>query len=393
MKRYFVSGSTGYMGSHLILEILKAPGNEVYCVVRSKTDEKARSKLLHVLENELETQGVRDISGTLDSIQNRLFVVKGDIVEENLGIDEANIKGFPQFDEVLHLAASLKFAYEQKDEIMQLNYTGTKNMLDFTLNNGSKVFNYISTAYVSGTRGGRIPETEFDTAFGCNNMYEESKRSAESHAIAICREKGQKFRVLRPAVIIGHSRTFMSTSESGLYGLLRGLIDFYYAINARQPGYFKENTLKIHADPGMELNLIPIDFVARDCAAVLKENSTIGKFHHISTTSQTSIRKLFESIDRVLNLFTTEIVHDEKLLGPVDRLLQDQLVFFNSYFHNCKHFDRSNCIHLQGIVPAEEHTRIEGNMDGYIEKFLERDNIRRILNYYNKRCMAQTNVE
>ena len=129
MKRFLVTGGTGFLGGILVSELMRQ-GHSVMVLARS--DRKAKQLLSKFNSEELK----------------RISIIKGDVTLINLGqsfefIDEN--KG--SIDAVYHLAAMVKFDEELEGELMHINLEGTKNTLKFSEKLGVKHFIQVSTAY------------------------------------------------------------------------------------------------------------------------------------------------------------------------------------------------------------------------------------------------------
>ncbi|KAH7834732.1 hypothetical protein Vadar_019057 [Vaccinium darrowii] len=93
-------------------------------------------------------------------ISEKVTLVPGDITCENLGVKDCNLaeEMRREVDIVVNLAATTKFD-ERYDVSFNLNTMGAKNVLDFSKVCAKlKMLLHLSTAYVSGERGGLILE-------------------------------------------------------------------------------------------------------------------------------------------------------------------------------------------------------------------------------------------
>ncbi|HYH58167.1 MAG TPA: SDR family oxidoreductase, partial [Thermoleophilaceae bacterium] len=102
---YFVTGATGFIGRHLVEELLKREGT-VYALVR----EGSRGRL-------------DDLAKTLGA-GDRLVPVPGDLSKEKLGIDSFDEK----IDHFFHLAAVYDMAADE-DSMMRANVDGTRHVV------------------------------------------------------------------------------------------------------------------------------------------------------------------------------------------------------------------------------------------------------------------------
>ena len=108
----FVTGATGFLGSHLTFRLLQ-DGHRVCALARGSKASSARARVERILTE------VAGPDETLQRMVDRLEVVEGDISQPNLGLNpDAIQKILSTTDEIWHCAASLSFAEEDREEIL-----------------------------------------------------------------------------------------------------------------------------------------------------------------------------------------------------------------------------------------------------------------------------------
>src|SRR4029077_14323560 len=117
-KRIFLTGATGFVGSHLAARLLEA-GHYVSVLARGSKNVSAQTRVGEVLRD-----------GGTTRFEN-LKVFEGDISLPDIGLTDAAKKQIAaSTDEVWHCAASLSFQQEDRDEIFRMNVDGTRHLLD-----------------------------------------------------------------------------------------------------------------------------------------------------------------------------------------------------------------------------------------------------------------------
>ncbi|HDR8475989.1 TPA: thioester reductase domain-containing protein, partial [Bacillus cereus] len=139
-----LTGATGYLGIHLLEQLLDTTKCKVYCLVRGRDEKEAQVRLLESLQFYFKGKFIKYEA----LINERIFIVNGDLAEKRLGLNEdiyavlnKNIKT------VIHAAALTKH-FGDYANFERANVKALKEILTFVSNN--KKLHYISTMSVSG---------------------------------------------------------------------------------------------------------------------------------------------------------------------------------------------------------------------------------------------------
>src|SRR5262252_1511050 len=194
-KNIFITGATGFLGSHLTARLL-AHGCHVTVLARSSKTTSAKARV----EDVLREVGVSEFGN--------LVVLDGDISQPGLGLTELVRKQtVSTTDEVWHCAASLSFEQEDREEIFRMNVNGTRHVLDLVKQTPSRRLQHVSTAYIAGNRSDLALESEINVGQTFKNAYEESKCQAELLVAEEQRKGAIVASVYRPSIVIGDSRS------------------------------------------------------------------------------------------------------------------------------------------------------------------------------------------
>ena len=149
-KTIFVTGATGFLGSHLTYRLMEQ-GHHVGVLARGSKSASANQRVEEVL-NQL---------GKVN--YERLHVFDGDITMPGLGLSEDAMKRIvTSTDEVWHCAASLSFTEEDRDEIFRMNVGGMRNVLELVKRTSTRRLQHLSTAYIAGNRTDLALESDID---------------------------------------------------------------------------------------------------------------------------------------------------------------------------------------------------------------------------------------
>src|SRR5262249_55471524 len=154
----------------------------------------------------------------------RIDVFEGDITQPYLGLSSGAVREIAsKAQEVWHVAASLSFRQEHRDEIARINVDGTRHVLGLVEQTRHRRLHYVSTAYIAGAPPGLVLESETDVGQAFRNAYEESKCRAELLIGAAQRRGAVTATVYRPSIVIGDSISGRATHGHGPYAFIRGL--------------------------------------------------------------------------------------------------------------------------------------------------------------------------
>ena len=139
-----ITGATGYLGIHILRELIDSEADNIYCLVRGKSLEAAESRLRTLLFYYF-SDAFKDLFGT------RLHVILGDVTSDfGEGL---------QVDTIFNCAAIVKH-FSEGTEIEDVNIGGAQRCVDYCLKTGAKLV-HVSTASTRGLWAGEIKDDIF----------------------------------------------------------------------------------------------------------------------------------------------------------------------------------------------------------------------------------------
>ncbi|SCF07753.1 NADH dehydrogenase, FAD-containing subunit [Micromonospora viridifaciens] len=354
-----MTGGTGFVGLALILELLRRTDDEVVCVVRPGTQD-PDPRLRRLLAEAASAYGRHVDLG-------RVRTVAGDVSRPGCGLAEPIRAPIADF---WHSAASLRYEESAATEIFATNVDGTRHALDLADRLGAAAFNYISTAYVAGTRDGVITE-RLITPDGSNNAYERSKAAAEALVHA---HPGTATRILRPSIVVGDRGTrAVVGSYTGMYGFQRRLATFAHTLSVRAPERLSR-PVRMLVDPATPLNLVPVDAVVEQLVGIATSASAARVFH-LTNSTPPAAGAVLRQIFALAGLPEPEYVTDPSQLDDTDRAFARGIEFYRSYLVGEKLFDRTNSDRALGRPDAGTMPFPDDEVAAYGRWYLE--NVRR----------------
>lgn len=222
MRASILIGGSGYLGTLIAASILAEAPRRLVLPLRTTTDPTA---CIARIRGALLERGVAEAV-----VDERLHLLT---VAELPSLDRigelATLGRAHGVEEMIHSAGCLDY-WDQKS-LQAVNVDLTRALVDVAGGMSVERLIYISTAYCSGYRSGLIPEQLHPdpSAHDEPTEYTRTKRWAE----AIVADSGLPFAILRPSIVIGHSRTGSYTGRNyGLYQMWRaieGLLTREYA--------------------------------------------------------------------------------------------------------------------------------------------------------------------
>jgi nucleoside-diphosphate-sugar epimerase len=132
---------------------------------------------------------------------NKALIFQGDIRHPD-SLTKFSLRG--KGEVLVHLAACLDY-FGSKKVLRQVNVEGTKNMLNWALNNGIKRFIFISSIEAMGTLNGDCLPADEEGICAPVSSYGESKLEAEKMVREFSEKKGISTSILRLGNVYGPS--------------------------------------------------------------------------------------------------------------------------------------------------------------------------------------------
>jgi NAD(P)-dependent dehydrogenase (short-subunit alcohol dehydrogenase family) len=294
LTAYLVTGGTGFIGRHLLAELVKRKDAEVFALVRPRSKAK------------------------LAPWGRQVTAVEGDIARKGLGLSAADRKLLAGA-EVFHLAAV--YDLEASEKANQLaNVEGTRNVVAFAnAIRAARLHHVSSIAVAGGSFKGEFTEDTFAAGQELDQPYYRTKYEAEK----IVREDAKvPIRVYRPAIVIGSSEDGEADRVDGIYYSFKIIQRLRDALPPWVPLVGVE---------GGRLNLVPVDFVARALAHIAAQPGLDGQTFHLVDPTPSSFGDTLNTFCRAAHApqFTLRIDSRAGALLPGDLagMLQSWKVF------------------------------------------------------------------
>ena len=243
-----VTGGTGFIGRHLLRLLAKREGT-TFVLVRPASRER-----LEALIDSLDARA-------------RLRPLEGDITRPLLGLGPAEREQLKGAD-IYHLAAVYDLeAGEEANE--RANVDGTRNVVELAQGAGARVHHMSSIAVAGALWKGPFNEAMFAEGQVLDHPYYRTKYEAER----IVRDSSLRWRIYRPGLVVGSSETGEADRIDGPYYAFKLIQRLRHAIPQWVP---------LIGIEGGELNIVPVDFVARALDAIGHRDGLDGETFHLT---------------------------------------------------------------------------------------------------------------
>lgn len=251
--RYFVTGASGFIGKRLVQKLLEREGAVVYFLVR-----------------ELELPQVDALRERWGADATRAIHVMGDITLPHIGIAPSDLEALRgKIDHFFHLAAvyDLK-ASAQAQEVA--NVQGTRHAVAFAHETNVGCLHLTSSIAAAGLYEGVFREDMFEEAENLDHPYFHTKHESEG---IVRRECKRPWRVYRPGIVVGDSRTGEMDKIDGPYYFFKLIQKLRRLVPAWMPSIGLE---------GGRLNLVPVDFVVNALDYIAHQPGLDGQCFHLT---------------------------------------------------------------------------------------------------------------
>jgi len=266
---YFVTGATGFIGKRLVAKLLARPDSVIFFLVRS-----------------VELPRLDEFRAYWGVDESRTIPIVGDLTQPQLGISKTDLRKLKgKISHFFHLAAIYDLKASAEDQ-QRANVDGTRNTVGLADAIAVKHFHLVSSIASAGLFEGLFREDMFDEAENLDNPYFRTKHDSEA---IVRRECKVPWRIFRPAIVVGDSRTGEMDKIDGPYYFFKLIQKMRKLLPSWMP------TIGIE---GGRINVVPVDFVvaAMDHIAHLKNED--GKCFHLTDPSPMRVGDLLNSFAR-----------------------------------------------------------------------------------------------
>ena len=305
-KNVLLTGATGFLGAHVLGNLIDSTKSNVYCLIRSKNNVdplvRLKEKLNFFFKDKYDNE-----------IEKRIFVIEGNLFEDKI-VKNPQMLNDIKIDVVINCAANVKH-FGDFNEFRKINEQGVENLAKFCVKNCIKLI-HVSTLSVSGNiletgqveqknvkEGTIFNEKNMYIGQDLDNVYAYSKYLGERLVFEYIINKGLKASIMRMGNLTGRmsdGKFQPNVSDNAFSNRIKTFVEL---------GVMPENVLDFY------LEFTPIDYAADAIVKLSMIDTDYSTVYHLFNHNHvpiTDIVKIFKKIGINLKTITkdemTEIV-------------------------------------------------------------------------------------
>jgi thioester reductase-like protein/short-subunit dehydrogenase involved in D-alanine esterification of teichoic acids len=260
--RYVVTGGTGFIGRRIVARLLDArPDAEVWVLVRRES--------------------LGRFERLADKWGEQAKPLVGDLTEADLGLTEEAIAELDDVEHVVHCAAIYDITAAETTQ-HAANVDGTRAVIELARRLDATL-HHVSSIAVAGDFRGEYTEADFDVGQQLPTPYHQTKFEAE---LLVRSTPGLRYRIYRPAVVVGDSRTGEMDKIDGPY--------YFFGILTKLT-VLPRFTPIVLPDSG-RTNIVPVDYVVDALVALLHTDGRDGQTFHLTAPKTIGLRGIYRGI-------------------------------------------------------------------------------------------------
>jgi thioester reductase-like protein len=273
----FLTGSTGYIGAHVVAGLLENHNDPLNLLVRAKDPREAEERLWRSLQLHL------DFPRFYNFLKSRVTIFRGDLTDPRFGLDQDDYRRLVEStDSVIHVAASLNRKSEKS--CLNVNLRGTLEVVQLARraqdHHGLRRMSHVSTVAVAGQRSHEVVREDeaVDWQRSDYDPYARTKKFCEHMIRELLPEVPRT--IFRPSIVLGDSRR----AETTQFDMVRAFV-------------FLAGLPVLPFRPEDKVDIVPVDYVADAIVTLHQKQKPAHQIYHLSSgTGSQTFRELTDAL-------------------------------------------------------------------------------------------------
>ncbi len=290
---YFVTGATGFIGKRLVAKLLTRP-----------------DAVVHFLTRTVELPRLQELYEYWGTDATRVIPIVGDLTQPELGVAKADVEKLKgTIEHFFHLAAIYDLKASAEDQ-QRANVDGTRNTVRLAEEIGARHFHLVSSIASAGLFEGLFREDMFEEAENLDNPYFRTKHDSEGIVRKECKVP---WRIFRPAIVVGDSRTGEMDKIDGPY--------YFFKLIQKMRRMFPSWMPTIGIEGG-RINVVPVDFIVAAMDHIAHLENEDGNCFHLTDPTPMRVGDLLNTFARAAHAPEMAMRVNAALLGFIPRSMR-----------------------------------------------------------------------
>ena len=259
----FLTGSTGYIGSHVVAGLLERSSEPLHLLLRARDESEGEERLWRALQIHF------DFPRFHQYLRTRITVFRGNLTDKQFGLPPEHYKHLiTSTTSVIHIAASLNRKSERA--CLNVNLRGTLEVIQLASrahqDHGLRRFSHVSTVAVAGHRSNEVVQEDraIDWDRADYDPYARTKKFCEYMITELLPDVPRT--IFRPSIVLGDSRR----AETTQFDMARAFVFL-----ARLP--------LLPFRPADRLDIVPVNFVGESIVTLHLKEQPEHQIYHLSS--------------------------------------------------------------------------------------------------------------
>ncbi|GEK34126.1 non-ribosomal peptide synthetase [Kurthia sibirica] len=297
-QHILLTGATGYLGAHLLLQLLKSTSCTPYIIVRAKNKAAGLARIIDTLR-----QYDHDFVEKNSALINNCSIIIGDFTQKNIGMSSTDLQFVrTTIQAIIHCGADVRH-FGNKEQFKKNNIESTSYLAEFAKTCTNARFHYVSTLgiqedlAVEGKWDPFLQQEKITDAPLIDSLYTNSKLESEK-LLQRYFDDGLPVTIYRPGNITCQASTGIfqkNIDTNAVYRMFKSFI-----LLGKAP------------DVSFAMDFTMVDYASELITKLALNDSTVGGIYNICNTTQIDFKDVIQHF--IQYGYTIELVDESEFI-------------------------------------------------------------------------------